>query len=150
MIGYVDLKRAVVDKLKSKLPEISVVAEEIRSGFTKPAFFVQLLPIFDNTFDLYSEKLVTIIIHFFSKEKTELANLEMLDRLSEFFKNKLAVRDRVITLAEKRHEIIDNVLQFKFDLWLTEAFEETEMYEEIGYTPETIEPVQELDVNEEV
>ncbi|WP_407308524.1 DUF6838 family protein [Desulfosporosinus sp. SB140] len=159
MIGYVDIKKSVIDVLKLNVGTVKVVANEEMSGFKPPAFFVQMIPISDTPYIDYEEKLLTVNIHYFSAEKTDLANLKMLDQLNMAFFNNLKIGDRTITLKNKRHQIIDNVLQFKFDLeFLNDVDEEevnsqwvmmTEIDESLGYTEGEIELMQELEIKEE-
>lgn len=129
MIGYVNLKTAVISRLKDKVADANVVADDIQSGFKKPAFFVQVVPVSDEVYDEYAEKQVMINIHYFSKELTDLANMKMLDTLSGVFLNILPVNDRVLTVSNKRHQIVDNVLQFKFDLEFTDSIDNNEDFE---------------------
>ncbi|HZK53573.1 MAG TPA: hypothetical protein VFC84_05220 [Desulfosporosinus sp.] len=159
MIGYIDIKKSVIDVLKLKNSSVNVVATEELSGFDKPAFFVQMMPISDTSSIDHEEKLLSINIHYFSSEKTDLANLKMIDQLNKAFFNTLKIGNRVITLSNKRHQIADNVLQFKFDLeflndldaievngqWLMP----TELDEDLGYTEEEIRLMQELELKEE-
>lgn len=119
MLSLLEIKKATVNKLEPL--GVPIIANDIRSGFDKPAFFVQLMPIGDETDISISTSTVTINIHYFSKEKTEIENLKMLDKLKKIFINKLEVEDRVLTLYEKRYDIDDNVLQFKFDIRYTES-----------------------------
>lgn len=159
MIGYVDIKKSVIDVLKLKASSVKVVATEELSGFDKPAFFVQMMPIGDTTSIDYEEKLLSINIHYFSSEKTDNANLKMADQLNQAFFNTLKIGDRVITLSNKRYQIIDNVLQFKFDLEFAvdcdvvevngEWVMPTEFDEALGYTEGTLERMQELEIKEE-
>jgi len=92
MIGYVDIKKSVIDVLKLKASTVKVVATEELSGFDKPAFFVQMMPISDTSSIDYEEKLLSINIHYFSSEKTDLANLKMIDQLNQAFFNTLKIR----------------------------------------------------------
>jgi hypothetical protein len=159
MIGYVDIKKSVSDVLKAKARAVTIVPTEELSGFSKPAFFVQLMPIGDTAFIDYEEKILSINIHYFSSEKTDIANLKMLDQLNRFFFNTLKIGDRVITLNSKRHQITDNVLQFKFELEFSNDVDvvevngewviATKLDETLGYTEETIELMQELELKEE-
>ena len=154
MIGYVNIKKSVTDVLEANASSIAVIPNEELSGFEPPAFFVQIMPISDTSYIDYEEKLLTINIHYFSAEKTDLANLKMLDQLNQAFFNVLKIGDRVITLKSKRHQIIDNVLQFKFELEFAndcdvvevngEWVMPTELDESLGYTkgePEYIDGV---------
>ena len=159
MIGYVDIKKSVIDVLKLKASAVKVVATEELSGFDKPAFFAQIMPISDTPSIDYEENLLSINIHYFSSEKTDNANLKMLDQLNRAFFNTLKIGDRVITLSNKRHQIADNVLQFKFDLEFLNDVDiveingewvmVTRLDETLGYTEENTELMQELEIKEE-
>ena len=159
MIGYVDIKKSIVDVLKLRAITVKVVANEELSGFNPPAFFIQLMPISDTPYLDYEEKLLTVNIHYFSAEKTNLANLKMLDQLNQAFFNTLRIGGRVITLGEKNPQIIDNVLQFKFNLDFTNDVDVAEVNgewvmvfkldETLGYTEDTVELMQELEIKED-
>ena len=112
MLSIIDIKKAIVTKLK--VFDINIVANDIRSGFEKPAFFVQLMPIGEEVNTL------TANIHYFSKGKTDLENLKMIDELKKVFVNKLEVNDRTLVITDKRYDTDENVLQFMFDIRYTE------------------------------
>ncbi|HFQ8795946.1 TPA: DUF6838 family protein [Clostridioides difficile] len=125
MLKIVSVKKAIVDKLKPL--KIKIVANEIRSGFEKPAFFIQIIPVeISNDPGFASNKLI-VNIHYFPREKTELENLEMIDRLNVLFQDCiLEINDVELTIEEKNAEIIENVLQYKFNLQVTEIIPEDE------------------------
>ncbi|SJO77839.1 phage tail terminator family protein [Clostridioides difficile] len=125
MLKIVSVKKAIVDKLKPL--KIKIVANEIRSGFEKPAFFIQIIPVeISNNPGFASNKLI-VNIHYFPREKTELENLEMIDRLNVLFQDCiLEINDVELTIEEKNAEIIENVLQYKFNLQVTEIIPEDE------------------------
>ncbi|KLU66755.1 hypothetical protein DEAC_c14230 [Desulfosporosinus acididurans] len=158
MIGYVDIKKAVIDQMNAKVKNISVLANEELSGFKPPAFFVQIIPVTDTPYLDYEEKLLTVNIHYFSAEKTDLANLKMLDQLNLTFFNLIRIGERTITLQHKRHQIIDNVLQFKFDLEFLNDVDVvqingewvliTRLDDSLGYTEDTVQLVQDIEIKE--
>lgn len=119
MISLISIKKAIVDKLKKI--DGKVIANDIRSGFDKPAFFVQIMPIANDSYGDYQERIITVNIHYFSDDKTDLDNLKMDDKLNTLFVTTLKVDDNVLVLYEKRSELDDNILQFKFDLRFTEC-----------------------------
>ena len=132
MISLVSIKKAIVSKLKKI--GIAIMSNDIRSGFAKPAFFVQLMPISNDSYDGYQERIITVNIHYFSEDKTDLDNLKMDDKLNSLFVTTLKVNELSLPIYEKRSEIDDNILQFKFDLRFTECTpipidEEVEKYE---------------------
>ena len=118
MLSILDIKKAIVTKLK--VFDINIVANDIRSGFEKPAFFVQLMPIGEDVNNDISINTLTVNIHYFSKDKTDLDNLKMIDKLKKVFVNKLEVNDRTLVVSDKRYDIDDNILQFMFDIRYTE------------------------------
>ncbi|MGO0984267.1 phage tail terminator family protein, partial [Clostridioides difficile] len=67
MLKIVSVKKAIVEKLKSL--NIKIVANEIRSGFEKPAFFIQIIPIEMASDPSFSNSTLLVNIHYFSKEK---------------------------------------------------------------------------------
>ena len=132
MISLVSIKKAIVSKLKKI--GIDIISNDIRSGFAKPAFFVQLMPISNDSYNGYQERIITVNIHYFSEDKTDLDNLKMDDKLNSLFVTTLKVNELSLPIYEKRSEIDDNILQFKFDLRFTECTpipidEEVEEYE---------------------
>lgn len=132
MLSIVDIKKAIVTKLKTF--GINIVASDIRSGFKKPAFFVQVIPISEDTGSDITINTLVINIHYFSEDKTDLDNLKMIDKLKKVFINKLEINDRTVTISDKRYDIDDNVLQFMFDIRYTEEVhrESVDAYDPIG------------------
>ncbi len=137
MISLVEIKKAIVAKLKSLC--VNVIANEITSGFKKPAFFVQLMPIGEESDADMNSNTLTVNIHYFSEDKTDLDNLKMVDALRKLFVVTLKTDSRTLTLSDKRYEIYDNVLQFKFDIRYTD---ENEVEEN--------EPMQEIEFNQNI
>lgn len=77
MISIVDIKKAIVKKLKY-IKGVNILANDIRSGFNKPAFFIQLMHLgTDSNCDI-QESMVNAYIHYFSDDKTDLSNLKMM------------------------------------------------------------------------
>ena len=132
MLSIIDIKKAIVTKLKTF--DINIVANDIRSGFEKPAFFVQLMPIGEEVNNDISINTLTANIHYFSKDKTDLENLKMIDKLKKVFVNKLEVNDRTLVISDKRYDTDENILQFMFDIRYTEEVyrDKTEIFETIG------------------
>ncbi|MFL8578128.1 DUF6838 family protein [Clostridioides difficile] len=125
MLKIVSVKKAIVEKLKSL--NIKTVANEIRSGFKKPAFFIQIIPIEMASDPSFSNSTLLVNIHYFSEEKTELENLKMIDKLNILFQDCiLEIDGGELTIEEKSVEIYENVLQYKFNLQVVEIIEEDE------------------------
>lgn len=137
MTSLVEIKKAIIDKLKPL--GVNIIASEIQSGFKKPAFFVQLMVISEESDADMNVNTLTVNIHYFSEDKTDLDNLKMIDTLRKLFVVTLKTDSRTLTLSDKRHDIYDNVLQFKFDIRYTD----TNIVEEH-------EPMQDIEVNQNI
>lgn len=155
MISYENILKAINNLLKVNLPEVNRISDEIISRFKKPAFFTQLNSTSEKDFNDYLEKSVTINIIYFSDVDSNVDNVKMIDKLNSIFKNKLEIEDRVLTISEKRYSLIDNILQFKFDLDFSDTCEfieiedvyipESIINKGLGYSEENIETPKELE-----
>lgn len=117
MISILDIKKAINMKLKeSDLGDIKIYGSEVKEGFVRPSFFVQL---FIESSDLFSynttENYITVEIVYFGKEKTELENLKMYEKLKKSFSLPLEISDRKI-LPEKIRADFNEILSFKFNI----------------------------------
>ena len=122
----VDIARAVNEKLKPL--NIPIVSDDIRSGFERPAFFVQLMVIANSE----SSTMIAITIHYFPTDKKQLELLKMTDKLNEIFSDytiNLACED-AISISEISIDMIDNVLQYRID---TTIDKDVNMFEEKDY-----------------
>lgn len=117
MIRLTDIKVAINSVLKDSFPDHKRYADEIKEGFDRPCFFVQILPVIFNydTVNFSSNRLM-VVINYFSRDGTDLENLKMYDELKQAFGTTLAVQGRHLALQDIRTDIADGVLQFKFDL----------------------------------
>lgn len=162
MISYSGLLLGINTVLKSNFPNIKRPSGDIQSGFEKPAFFVQLIPINDDDYNDYSNQNTMIDIHYFSKLKTNADNLAMADNLKKLFSKSLKVGDRILTITNRKHEIVNNILQFKFNLNITNSCDfikianeenveilvpESEIKENLGYTEDNIKIASDLEFN---
>ena len=117
MISILDIKKAINMKLKkSDLGDIKIYGSEVKEGFVRPSFFVQL---FIENSDLFSynttENYITVEIVYFGKEKTELENLKMYEKLKKSFSEPLEISDRKI-LPDKIRADFNEILSFKFNI----------------------------------
>lgn len=145
----IDIKKAINQALKKDFPKIERYSRETKEGFKRPAFFIELLPIMREQRGKYHYfRKITVLIRYFSESEseTELENLKIQDGLEETFGQVLKVKDRVITLSEVEGRIIDEVLQFQFDISYLDSlkedkvygYEETELMEELEMKLSTI------------
>lgn len=120
-----DIKTAIVARLQSQIPGVNIPAMEVKQGFKKPAFFVEIVPISKvNQSPGQFTRSVTVIIHYFSVNETHIENLEMQDQLEEAFDLILTVGDRWLIIDHIESEIVDKVLHFKMDLTYTDSRDE--------------------------
>lgn len=107
-----DIAKAINKKLSDT--GIDIVSDDIRSGFDKPAFFVQLTIISSTE----ASTLITANIHYFPENKTQLELFEMNDLLDEIFGNHVieVSEEESLYINEIRADYIDNVLQYRFDM----------------------------------
>lgn len=138
MISILDIKKSINLILKNNFKNIKVHAGEVKEGFKKPSFFVQLF--IENT-DLFSttinENSITIEIIYFGVDETELENLKVYEKLKKLFNLPITINNRKILPRNIRADFKD-FLSFRFNLRFYDDVEtESESYEKMG----------ELDIN---
>ncbi|QEK11693.1 hypothetical protein FQB35_04565 [Crassaminicella thermophila] len=155
------IKEAIFKKLSSNFQGYKLYGEEIQQGFKRPCFFVQIIPVID-TMDhqFYKSRAINIDIHYFSENETNHENLLMLDQLNDVFSKGLKVDDRCISIDETTSNTIDGVLHFAFTLNYTDSEDgviidgvlvpKSEINPDLGYTDDTTETMQELEIKEEL
>lgn len=140
-----DIKQAINDLMRPNFPGHGFYSLEIQEGFTRPCFFIELLPVVrDNEGGgLYSRR-VSIAINYFSEDKTDLENLKMQWELEKLFGQALVIGDRVIPIDSTQSYVTDGVLHFSYNLDYVDSIDETE---QLGYDPDA-ELMQELNLKE--
>lgn len=124
MITLADIKSSINHILDEKIG-YKVYGREISQGFTRPCFFVELLPTgSDSETQNFSSNKLTVIITYFQKMSqctgySDLENIKMYDSLKNLFAMNLPVKTRILHPQNARvaytGENID-ILQFSFDL----------------------------------
>lgn len=113
----IQLKQAIIDVLILNFPTIPTRSNDTKEGFDKPTFFTQVIPISsENETINYSSNRALIIIDYFNGDLGEIENLKMYDEIKKAFGMTLKVGRRSFLIRNFRSEIIDEVLQSKFDL----------------------------------
>jgi len=119
MITLVDIKKAINDALVPtglKPP----YGNEVKEGFSRPCFFVNLIPVTSDTFKRdTSENSLMVEIVYFSANKTDLENLQMYDTLKGILTPILTIGNRKLLVRNFRAEVIDeddHIYSVKFDL----------------------------------
>lgn len=116
-MDLIDIKKSINSILKDNFPDAKLNANEVEEGFSKPAFFTQLIPISLNyeTVNFVSVKLM-IVINYYTPLSIELDNLKIAMNLRKAFGMTLKVNDRYLLLENITTDNSDSILQFKFDL----------------------------------
>lgn len=131
MITLVDIKKSINNVLKNNFPDVKIYSSDTKEGFNRPAFFTQIVPLTSDYETVnYTSNRLMVAIQYFSESGTELENLKMDEDLRKAFGMTLKVNQRSFLLRNIRSEIVDEVLQFKFDLNFFDGVEITkEEYE---------------------
>lgn len=106
-----------INQILRDATKLRIYGNEVKEGFQRPCFFVQVLPVQDQIESANLERrLITVIIHYFSEHGTDPENLTMADTLRQTFGMIISAGGRKLTRGEARTDTVDGVLQFKFDL----------------------------------
>lgn len=171
MTGYNDIRDAIMKLLKTAYPTANIYGEEIQQGFKRPAFFVQLVPGASTTINIaHRQKSILADVHYFSDAVASERNRDMWNKAEELdavFGTTLCVEDRNFFIQDAQPEIVDEVLQYQFNLSFTDSRDDAVVIPgaappgetipdqiilpdpELGYVEGNIVPMEELDVKEE-
>ncbi len=142
MVSLVDIVKAIDDKIKDNFLGIEIQSTDIKEGFERPCFYVQVDDNRANKLNPNSkEKTLTIRIYYFPKDRYEnrIELLEIQDILENMFFDGLQVNENfyISTLDnDLTFTVVDGVLQLSFDLYYVQLLDE-----------EDAEPLEELEVN---
>src|SRR5690606_6808272 len=124
-------KKSINNVLKNNFPDVKIYSSDTKEGFNRPAFFTQIVPLTSDYETVnYTSNRLMVAIQYFSESGTELENLKMDEDLRKAFGMTLKVNQRSFLLRNIRSEIVDEVLQFKFDLNFFDGVEITKTKEE--------------------
>jgi hypothetical protein len=121
LLALTDIKTAINTLLINKFG-YKVYGNEVKEGFDKPSFFVELLPNATNTENQnFTSNLLTVVITYFqdihSYLDTDLNNIKVYDEIKALFMPKLLVKDRYLTVSDFRYEYTDtDFIQIYFNL----------------------------------
>ncbi len=117
MVTLIDLKKSINKVLTNKFPLINLYSNDTKEGFKRPAFFTQVVPLnSENDTVNFTSNHLMVAITYFSEKETELENLRMHDEIKKAFGMTLKVNERSFLIKNIRSEIVDEVLQFRFNL----------------------------------
>ncbi|WP_456273628.1 phage tail terminator family protein [Bacillus sp. AK031] len=116
MITYKDIVTAVNSKLSSF--EVEINSRDVKEGFPRPSFFVQLLPSTRSGDVDNVHKMLTVQIYFFPSDRYtySLEVLEVQENLEYAFDLKLKVQNRYLNIMDAESVLTDGVLNFSFAL----------------------------------
>lgn len=124
MITLVDIKAAINTLLKDKYG-FKVYGREVKEGFDRPSFFVELLADGTDAENVnFTSNSLTAIITYFQDVPSDLDNIKKFDEIKGLFMPKLFVKNRYLTVSNFRYEYADtDFMQMYFNL---NYFDETE------------------------
>jgi hypothetical protein len=116
------IKLAINDMILAKFPAIEIQSTDVKEGFNRPSFFVQLDNIGRDTKLYVSERGLTTRIYYFPEDRYNysLEIMDIQDSLESIFNLNFKVGNRTITISETRGQEIDGVLEFEFDFEFVE------------------------------
>lgn len=124
MIQRTDIYTAVNLLLKSKYPAYKTYGHEVTEGYTKPSFFVELIPRkISNDSINFKKYAYTIMITYFQKTADEIDNLKKVDEIQELFGYKIRVKEELFNITDFTYDFVGeytNVLQISIDFDYTE------------------------------
>lgn len=123
---YVEILKAINDKLKTLTPQIEITSSDETDGINRPCFMVDLENITQQSFmNTYKDSEFDVNIKYFasSREKSRIENLKMIEKLSALF-----IEDNLITCEDYGIEIydaieiktVDSVLHFTIPIFVSE------------------------------
>lgn len=149
MLAINRVTAAVKKKLKNTFKNIDIQSQDISEGFKRPSFFIELDNINVNDFmtKLQETELTVRISYFPSKVNYNTSEIySTLDILNQTFieDNLLEIEEGYVTeVNESNISVVDRVLHFDFDIFLSEE------YVRKLHNEETIQEF-EIDINKEV
>ncbi len=158
-ISIVDIKRAIISKLKENYPSHTVYGEKMPSEFKRPSFYIYFVPLeTGHNSRFFIEKAVIIKVDYYPENRTQEENWVMADELECLFHNDLPVKGRYLTVNRTNSESIEDVLTFTLTVDYENGIEMIAIenedgkieYEEcderLGYTQGKIKLMQDLEL----
>ena len=121
-VTVADVLSSVNKKIRQEFPGMKVYGKEIKEGFNRPSFFVEVT---DEGLELYTKNVslqkCKVGIFYFQAQKStngysESENLQMADKLNELFSMLIEVKDRKLTVKESLLQYEDDIMQMTFAL----------------------------------
>lgn len=104
--------------MKSSLDECDVYEEESEVNSSHYVILRLLPKMIKNKSKYNMQKLISAEIRYFSKNKTNNENIQMIDKLSSTFNFQIPIFNRYFYFETIYTKIEDNILYFRFDIKL--------------------------------
>lgn len=147
MITYKDIKKAI-NSLLTKEFAVVINSNDVKEGFIRPSFFVQLENSNRSGDESQVHKSLTVQIYYFpsDRHKYSIEVMEVQEQLENLFDLKLKVLDRFFNIDDTNATTTDGVLSFAFDIAFYEGREFEYSTNDVKYPVELME---ELDFEKE-
>ncbi|MFJ8529966.1 DUF6838 family protein [Bacillus sp. NPDC094106] len=147
MITYKDIKKAINSLLTKKFA-IDINSNDVKEGFARPSFFVQLENSERSGDASQVYKSLTVQIYYFPSNRYDysIEVMEVQEQLENLFDLKLKVLDRFFNIDNTSATTTDGVLSFSFDIAFYEGREFEYNTNGVDYP---VEPMEELDFEKE-
>lgn len=146
IIDLIDFKKEIVKTLEKT--GCTTFATDLKQGFEKPCFFVQINPKMDYYCDSVEENIV-VQINFFPASRTSIENFEMANKLRVLFVGTLDVGDRHFTIEELDIQETEGILDVTFVIRNIEevTYSDEITMEDINVNFKEPEIISDLDIN---
>lgn len=124
-ISIKDIQKVIISKLKEL--NIDVYANDVKEGFNRPCFFVNIEK-FENSFENSNcvKKYLDIYVRYINENTTDIEKIEIIENLENLFIKTLSVNDRVFTLHNKSFSKGENDVELNFGIEYYEFLEDEE------------------------
>lgn len=122
MITMKDIKLAINDRIYNKFSNIEINSNDVKEGFNRPSFFIQLNGQKSGTLE-HVDKDIDVQIYYFPTDEYDHA-VELLDTqesLESAFDLKLRVVNRWLNITDTNTVTTDGVLNMSFSLEFSDA-----------------------------
>lgn len=134
MISVVELKKALVDVIRSKYGKsYKYYGIEVTEGYEKPSFFTQIVPVeMENVTTNFADSAYSFVITYFQKQIDEADALQKVSELREAFGLKVKVEDRYVSVTDFDYEFVgekNNILQMSLNVSFKDGIKKEETHQ---------------------
>ena len=164
-ITLADVKRAVVDSLRERMPGVEVYSEDTVEGFersSRAALFAEVLPAEIVNMEFLRQFTATVRVSYHPEADQAGMSAEMYGELARVFAESLVVGEDTLNISTSRGDSdegarLEGPLQYTFDVsWSTPADNVimvgrhmVKLNPRLGYTEESLRTMQELVLRKE-